>query len=361
MSESVANLERVPTEGVLKDVENAFRRRFEEATRSPGVDALRRLRSDYFGPKGEMTTLLRTVGRLPPESRKEAGQSANALRRRLETILEEGLELREASARDEALRRERLDMTLPGRPMAVPGSLHPIPRIMQEIVDVLAGLGFTVAHGPEVELDAYNFEALNFPKEHPARDMQDTFFVESPVGQPSKDLLLRTHTSPVQIRTMLRQGAPLAVVSPGRVYRCDDDASHSPMFHQVEALCVDEGISMAHLLGTLERLIGSLFGQRPLRLRPSFFPFVEPGVEVDMQCVFCDGAGCRVCKETGWMEILGAGMVHPNVLRASKVDPERYTGFAFGIGVDRVAMLRHRIDDLSLLFRSDVRFLSQLK
>ena len=306
-----------------------------------------------------MSLMLRAVGKLPPEQRRDAGKNANVVKTGLQQQLDAVLAEREAEARRAELARSRLDVTLPGRRPFALGSTHPVPRLIQEMSDVFFRLGFQVASGPEVETDFYNFEALNFPPNHPARDMQDTFFVRPPDGRAIERLVLRTHTSPVQVRAMERIGAPIRVIAPGRVYRCDSDATHSPMFHQIEGLWVDEGVSLAHLKGVLQHFASAIFGERAVRLRPSFFPFVEPGVEVDMECVFCDGAGCRVCKGTGWMEILGAGMVHPNVLEAANIDSEKYTGFAFGLGVDRIAMLRYGIDDLGHLFRGDVRFLEQ--
>ena len=323
-------------------------------------EALQKIRSKYFGPNGRVTMLLRNVGQLPPEQRREAGQATNQLKQKLEGQLTDAIEKFEASARERELRKSRLDLTLPGRWNRPRGAMHPVNRIIYEITDIFARMGCEVRSGPEVELDWYNFEALNFPDEHPARDMQDTFFVKPPDGGRVKELVLRTHTSPVQIRSMEKEGAPIRIIAPGRVFRCDADASHSPMFHQIEGLWVDQGISFAHLKGVLTSFIHALFGNRPVRFRPSFFPFVEPGAEMDVQCVFCDGDGCRVCKTTGWMEILGAGMVHPAVLANCKIDPEKYTGFAFGLGIDRIAMLRWHVDDLAHLFRSDLRFLGQV-
>ncbi len=323
-------------------------------------EALARIRSEYFGPSGHITKLLRSVGQLPPEQRREAGQRFNQLKVALEQMLVLELEKFESAERDRELRRSRLDMTLPGRASRPRGAVHPVNRIIAEISDIFARMGCEIRTGPEVELDWYNFEALNFPDDHPARDMQDTFFIRPPAGRRMKELVLRTHTSPVQIRSMEKEGAPIRIIAPGRVFRCDADASHSPMFHQIEGLWVDRGISFAHLKGVLTSFIHALFGNRPVRFRPSFFPFVEPGAEMDVQCVFCDGAGCRVCKTTGWMEILGSGMVHPAVLENCKIDPEKFTGFAFGMGIDRIAMLRWHVDDLAHLFRSDLRFLSQL-
>ncbi|MGF1508531.1 MAG: phenylalanine--tRNA ligase subunit alpha [Myxococcota bacterium] len=335
-------------------------RSFAEAlTTASDLDALHTVRSQFFGPKGQLTLMLRSVGRLPPEERREAGQKTNEVKRRLEAELEARIEEETARRKEAELRRERLDLTLPGRRPVPVGGTHPTIRTMEKMVDIFTGMGFSLADGPEVETDWYNFEALNFPPNHPARDMQDTFFVKGR-GLAEPDLVLRTHTSPVQIRVLEAHGAPVRIIAPGRVFRCDSDATHSPSFFQVEGLLVDEGVSMAHLKGVLQSFINQMFGERPARFRPSFFPFVEPGVEVDMQCARCDGAGCRLCKMTGWMEILGAGMVHPNVLEACKVDAERYTGFAFGLGVDRVAMIRHAVDDLGHLFRSDIRVLEQL-
>ncbi len=347
-----------PTPEVLTAVESDFTSALDHA-RGNG-EALQRLRSEYFGPKGRLTGLLRSVGQLPPAERRDAGQNTNKLKQKLEAGLTEAIEAQEQAAREAELKSGRLDMSLDGRLNRPQGAFHPVTRVIREMTDIFARMGFSVATGPEVETDGYNFEALNFPPDHPARDMQDTFFVRPPDARAIKALVLRTHTSPVQIRSMRAQGAPIRVISPGRVYRCDEDRTHSPMFHQIEGLWVDEGISLAHLKGVLTSFVTALFGERGMRLRPSFFPFVEPGVEVDIQCVFCGGSGCRVCKHTGWMEILGAGMVHPAVLENCNIDPERYTGFAWGLGADRIAMLRWQIDDLAHLFRSDVRFLGQL-
>lgn len=358
MSTEVDAAPPAPTPEVLARVEREYQAELSNA--GENLESLNRIRSAYFGPKGRITLLLRSVGQLPPEQRREAGARTNQLKQALEGQLVTRLSELEAVAKEQELRRSRLDLTLPGRLTHPRGAMHPVNRVIEEMVDILTRMGFELATGPEVELDWYNFEALNFPKDHPARDMQDTFFVESPDKKGAREVLLRTHTSPVQTRELERRGAPLRIIAPGRVYRCDSDATHSPMFHQIEGLWVDEGVSMAHLKGVLTSFINALFGERGVRFRPSFFPFVEPGVEVDVGCVFCGGTGCRVCKHTGWMEILGAGMVHPNVLAACNVDPERYTGFAFGLGIDRVAMQRWGIDDLAHLFRGDVRFLSQL-
>jgi phenylalanyl-tRNA synthetase alpha chain len=250
------------------------------------------------------------------------------------------------------LSSERIDVTLPGRRNAV-GTRHPVTLVVEEVSEIFAGLGFQVAEGPEIELDFYNFEALNFPKDHPARDMQDTFFLEG-------DRLLRTHTSPVQVRTMLRHAPPVRIIAPGTVYRCDSDATHSPMFHQIEGLMVDRGITFGDLKGILTIFINQYFGTGiGMRLRPSFFPFTEPSAEVDIACVICKGTGCRVCKNSGWLEILGAGMVDPEVFRHVGYDPEAVTGFAFGMGIERLAMLKYGINDMRFLFENDIRFLSQ--
>jgi phenylalanyl-tRNA synthetase alpha chain len=295
---------------------------------------------------------MKGLGALSSDERPVIGQIVNTVKELLEAKIESaGLHIREAT-KAEKLRLERLDVTLPGRRLPM-GTRHPITIIIEEISDIFAGLGFQVAEGPEIEHDYYNFEALNFPKDHPARDMQDTFFV-------SDTVLLRTHTSPVQIRTMLKQEPPVRIIAPGTVYRCDSDATHSPMFHQIEGLMVDKGITFGDLKGILTTFINQLFGQGTgVRLRPSFFPFTEPSAEVDIACVICKGKGCRVCKNSGWLEILGAGMVDPEVYRNVNYDPEIYSGFAFGMGIERIAMLKYGISDMRLLFENDLRFLKQ--
>jgi phenylalanyl-tRNA synthetase alpha chain len=360
MSESISSGPTDPGAEIAQKL-GTLRAEFEAKLAEARDDAaLQRIKSDFFGPKGELTLMSRSVGQLPSEQRPVMGKAINEVKRALESELDRKIQDHEARKRDEELRRSRLDMTLPGRALHAKGAVHPVARVMYEISDIFARMGFSVATGPEVELDFYNFEALNFPPDHPARDMQDTFFVRPPDGRAIKDLVLRTHTSPVQIRAMERQGAPIRIIAPGRVYRCDQDATHSPMFHQIEVLCVDEGVSFAHLKGTLTSFIQSFFGSRGVRFRPSFFPFVEPGAEVDMQCTMCGGEGCRICKQTGWVEILGAGMVHPVLLESCGIDSERYTGFAAGLGLDRIALLRWGLDELAHLYRSDVRFLSQI-
>lgn len=319
---------------------------------SMSEENLQEIKVRFLGRKGELTGLMKGLGALLPEERPKVGQLVNKVKDELETLLEQTLEKTRNEAINRRLATERIDVTLPGRGRTR-GSKHPVTLVIEEVSEIFAGLGFSVAEGPEIEQDWYNFEALNFPPEHPARDMQDTFFVEN-------QLLLRTHTSPVQIRTMLKQKPPVRIIAPGTVYRCDSDATHSPMFHQVEGLMVDTNISFADLKGILTTFTNQLFGQKTgVRLRPSFFPFTEPSAEVDIACVICGGSGCRVCKNSGWLEILGAGMVDPEVFRQVGYDPEQITGFAFGMGVERIAMLKYGINDMRLLFENDVRFLRQ--
>ena len=313
---------------------------------------LERLRVRFLGRQGELTQLLRSLGQLPPDERPLVGAAANEAKRELEALLDARLaEAREVERAGER-RQQRVDLTLPGRrPPA--GAVHPLTRVHDEIVTIFVGLGFSVAEGPEIETDYYNFEALNFPPDHPARDMQDTFFLPG-------DRLLRTHTSPVQIRTMQAQRPPVRIICPGTVYRRDADITHSPMFTQVEGLAVDRHVTMADLKGTLELFAREMFGPRSrIRFRPSFFPFTEPSAEVDVVCFLCGGEGCRVCTQSGWLEILGSGMVHPQVLRNVGYDPEEVTGWAFGMGIERIAMLKYGIDDIRLFFENDLRFLRQ--
>ena len=315
-------------------------------------DTLNEIRVRYLGRKGELTGLMKGLGTLPADERPKVGQLVNVVKDEVESALEQALSQARESATAQRLASERIDVTLPGRRRRT-GSKHPVTLVVEEVSEIFAGLGFAVAEGPEIEHDWYNFEALNFPPEHPARDMQDTFFVEN-------ELLLRTHTSPVQIRTMLKQKPPVRIIAPGTVYRCDSDATHSPMFHQIEGLMVDSKVSFADLKGILTIFTNQLFGQKTgVRLRPSFFPFTEPSAEVDIACVICGGSGCRVCKQTGWLEILGAGMVDPEVFRHVGYDPETISGFAFGMGIERIAMLKYGISDMRLLFENDVRFLRQ--
>lgn len=313
---------------------------------------LTNLKVKYLGRSGVLTQILRNIKSLPSSERPRVGKKANELRRSLESELSKRSKQLQSAKREEAIRSGGIDLSLPGRRPHI-GKYHPLKTTHDEIVSIFNGLGFTVEDGPEVETDYYNFEALNFPKDHPARDMQDTFYLEH-------DLILRTHTSPVQIRTMERKKPPLRMICPGKAYRTDNDMTHTPMFSQVEGLAVDETISFADLKGVLSIFCRAYFGKdTKVRFRPSFFPFTEPSAEIDIGCVLCKGKGCRVCKETGWIEILGAGMVNPNVFKYVGYDSEKYQGFAFGMGIERVAMLKYGINDIRLFFENDVRFLSQ--
>jgi len=316
------------------------------------TSALEQIRVRVLGRSGELTALLRGLGKIPAADRPRVGQEANHAKERIEEALAARLEALKPEERRHSLASQRVDLTLPGRATQA-GAVHPLVRVQDEIIGIFEGLGFSVAEGPEVESDYYNFAALNFPDDHPARDMQDTFHL-------SADTLLRTHTSPVQIRAMKAQPPPVRIICPGKTYRRDSDNTHSPMFHQVEGLAVDANISMGDLKGTLELFAREMFGQgAAIRFRPSFFPFTEPSAEVDVRCFACAGAGCRVCGQSGWLEILGSGMVHPNVLRNVGYDTEQVTGWAFGMGVERVAMLKYGIDDIRLFFENDLRFLDQ--
>lgn len=316
------------------------------------IQALETVRVDYLGKKGALTALLKGLASLPPEERPAAGAQINVVKQELQGLIGDRRSGLEEAAVNARLASEAIDVTLPGRnPEA--GHLHPVTRTIERIEDFFIAAGFSVADGPEIEDDYYNFEALNFPPEHPARAEHDTFFVDPKT-------VLRTHTSPVQVRVMENEEPPLRVICPGRVYRCDSDLTHTPMFHQVEGLLVDEQSSLADLKGLIEQFLQVFFEQElEVRFRPSYFPFVEPGAEVDIQCVHCGGAGCRVCSHTGWLEVMGCGMVHPRVFEMSGIDPERYAGFAFGMGVERLAMLRYSVNDLRLFFENDLRFLSQ--
>jgi phenylalanyl-tRNA synthetase alpha chain len=323
-----------------------------ELDNTDSEEALQELRVRYLGKKGLLTAIMKGLGDVPATERPSLGQAANNVKDSIEEKLKTKLAIIRDEKKSEKLRKERIDVTLPGRRRPI-GTKHPITLVTEEITEIFAGLGFQVAEGPEIELDYYNFEALNIPKDHPARDMQDSFYI-------SENILLRTHTSPVQIRTMLKQAPPIRIIAPGTVYRCDSDATHSPMFHQIEGLLVDKGISFGDLKGILTIFVNQYFGKDTgVRLRPSFFPFTEPSAEVDIACVMCKGRGCRICKNTGWLEILGAGMVDPEVFRHVKYDSESNTGFAFGMGIERIAMLRYGIKDMRLLFENDIRFLNQ--
>ncbi|MZP30851.1 phenylalanine--tRNA ligase subunit alpha [Heliobacterium undosum] len=339
----------------MREQLDQIRREAAEALRGvETMEALQDWRVRILGKKGVLTGILRGLGALPAEERPLMGALVNEVRAELEFKLEEKsreLKEREKQAR---LSGESIDITLPGRVQPV-GGKHPLTLVIDEIKQIFLGMGYEIAEGPEVELDYYNFEALNLPQDHPARDMQDSFYI-------TPDILLRTHTSPVQIRAMerIRPQLPVKVICPGRVFRRDDDATHSPMFHQVEGLVVDKAITFGDLRGTLLTFARQMFGpDREIRLRPSFFPFTEPSAEVDISCVICGGGGCRVCKGSGWLEILGSGMVHPRVLEYGGYNPQEVTGFAFGMGVERIAMLKYGIDDMRLLYENDMRFLAQ--
>lgn len=318
------------------------------------LEELNEIRVRFLGKKGLLTGVLRGMGALSAEERPKIGQLANEVRSQIEDILERRTAEIKEKQKIIRLEKEKIDVTLPGTPLMM-GRRHPLTVIQEEIEDIFLGMGYTIEEGPEIETDFYNFEALNLPKDHPARDMQDSFFI-------NPEVLLRTHTSPVQVRTMERTtpGLPVRIIAPGRVYRRDDDATHSPMFNQVEGLVVDRRVTFADLKGTLQVFVEKMFGpSTKTRFRSSFFPFTEPSAEVDISCVMCGGKGCRVCSQSGWLEILGCGMVHPRVLEVSGYNPEEVSGFAFGMGVERITMLKYGIDDLRLLFENDLRFLAQ--
>jgi len=335
----------------LEELLASAREALDHITTAGTEENLEQARVKYLGRKGLITQALRSLGSLPVEVRPQFGQEANRLKKLLEQHLEAAQErLKKAALAAEAV--AVLDVTLPGRQQDV-GRLHPITQITREICDIFIRMGFQVVEGPEVETDYYNFEALNIPKDHPARDMQDTFYI-------SDNIVLRTHTSPMQVRVMEQQQPPVRIIAPGKTFRRDSDLTHTPMFHQVEGLLVDKDISFADLKGVLTLFVHEMFGPAVgLRFRPSFFPFTEPSAEVDIQCVICRGSGCRVCSQTGWLEILGSGMVDPEVFRFVNYDPEVYVGFAFGLGIERIAMLKFGIDDLRLFFDNDLRFLKQ--
>ena len=326
---------------------------FEELTAAQDLKDLDAVRVKYLGKKGELTAILKQMGKLSAEERPVIGQLANQVRAQIEERLEETKTNLEAHLLDQRLATETLDVTMPGK-RSVLGKKHPITIVLDELKEIFIGMGFDVAQGPEVELDYYNFEALNIPKDHPARDTQDTFYIND-------NVVLRTQTSPIQIRVMEKQKPPIRIIAPGRVYRSDAlDATHSPLFHQVEGLVVDKNITMADLKGTLEIFVKRLYGEDSVvRFRPHHFPFTEPSAELDCMCFNCHGEGCRLCKGEGWIEILGCGMVHPKVLENCGIDPEEYSGFAFGMGLERLVMRRYNIDDLRLFYENDARFLNQ--
>jgi phenylalanyl-tRNA synthetase alpha chain len=337
---------------VLNELEKIRNETVISISKASTEKAISEIRVKVLGKKGSLTQLLKRLGTLPEADRREIGKRANQVKEDLEGKIEEALLQIEERERREALEREKIDVSLPGRRIPI-GKRHPLTQVLDEIIDIFSRLGFEVVEGPEVELDYYNFEALNIPKGHPAREMQATFFI-------SEDVVLRTHTSPMQVRVMEKKRPPVRMICPGAVYRCDSDPTHSPMFHQVEGLLVDKGITFADLKGLLTVFVYQMFGKETkLRFRPSFFPFTEPSAEIDIECFICGGKGCGVCSNTGWLEILGSGMVDPAVYKFVDYDPEEVTGFAFGMGIERIAMLKFGIHDIRLFFTNDLRFLKQ--
>jgi len=337
----------------VSSLEELERQALDEIAAAGDPAALDGVRVGYLGKKGRLTLQLKQLGALPAAERPAAGQAINRIKERVQQALEARREALQASQLGARLAGERVDVTLPGRGQPQ-GGLHPVTITMRRIEQLFRPLGFSVAEGPEIEDDHHNFEALNIPAHHPARAMHDTFYFDA-------HTLLRTHTSPVQVRVMEQRQPPLRIIAPGRVYRCDSDLTHTPMFHQVEGLLVDEQVSFANLRGLLDEFLRAFFERSdlPVRFRPSYFPFTEPSAEVDIQCVMCAGKGCRVCGQSGWLEVLGCGMVHPEVFEQVGIDNERYTGFAFGMGVERLAMLRYGVNDLRLFFENDMNFLKQ--
>jgi phenylalanyl-tRNA synthetase alpha chain len=314
--------------------------------------SLQNLKARFVGRKGVITEILKRMKDIPDSDRPRMGKLINETKTFVEELIERRLDTIREEKKRRSLGEEKIDVTLPGRGMPI-GAMHPITQVMEDIVTIFERMGFEVAEGPEVETDYYNFEALNIPKNHPARDMQDTFYV-------SDEIVLRTHTSPVQIRVMEKRKPPVKVIAPGKVYRCDSDISHTPMFHQIEGLLVDEGVTFGDLKGVLTEFVRLVFGEGVgVRFRPSFFPFTEPSAEVDIACLICGGKGCRVCKNSGWLEILGCGMVDPEVFKSVGYDPDKYSGFAFGMGIERITMLKYGINDIRLFFENDLRFLKQ--
>ncbi len=341
-------------ENMLEELKVIGKQAEERLSTVSALEDLQELRVKILGKKGELTAILKGMAKLSAADRPKVGQIANEVRENIETILQDRQKQLRAAALAKELAAETIDVTMPGKKV-FSGRLHPLTLVINEMKEIFLGMGYTIAEGPEIENDYNNFEGLNMPKNHPARDMQDSFYI-------SEDIVLRTHTSSMQVRTMAKMVPeyPVKIICPGRVFRRDDDATHSPMFHQVEGLLIDEGISMADLKGTLGIFLRELFGpDREIRLRPSYFPFTEPSAEVDISCGICGGKGCRSCGNTGWLEILGCGMVHPRVLEMAGYDSEKLRGLAFGIGVERVAMLKYGIDDLRVFFENDQRFLNQ--
>ncbi len=332
-----------------KSIEQIRTEALEEIEKAGDIEQVKAVTVRYVGRKGAVTQYLRDIASLPADQRPEAGKKANQTKKAIEKAAEKALSKLALSAKDTA---DAIDVSLPGR-LSPRGSLHPVTRITKRICDIFERMGFDIAEGPEVETDYYNFEALNIPRDHPARDMQDTFYI-------SENIVLRTHTSPIQVRFMEASEPPVRIIAPGKVYRCDSDLTHTPMFHQVEGLLVDETVSFGDLKGLLTLFVQQMFDEETgLRFRPSFFPFTEPSAEVDIQCVICRGEGCKVCSGTGWLEVLGCGMVHPAVFENVGYNTSKYSGFAFGMGVERLAMLKYGINDLRMFFESDIRFLRQ--
>lgn len=333
----------------MEDIKKSF---YEELASIKNLSDLSNLKAKYLGKKGIITAQLKSLSTMTVEERRQFGKSLNELKEAIEIALQN----KESALKEEEFKKqllsESLDITLNGKYIPF-GRPHPINQILSEIVDIFTKMGFSVEEGPEIELDYYNFEALNIPKNHPARDMQDTFYI-------SDEIVLRTHTSPVQIRVMERERPPIRIIAPGKVYRCDADITHTPMFHQIEGLMVDKDITFSNLKGVLGAFLHQMFGEDTLiRFRPSFFPFTEPSAEVDIGCILCNGSGCKVCKGSGWLEIMGAGMVNPKVFENVGYDPEEYSGFAFGMGIERITMLKYQIDDIRLFYENDIRFLKQ--
>jgi phenylalanyl-tRNA synthetase alpha chain len=337
----------------MKDLTKLLTNAKRKITAAKDLASLDELRVKYLGKKGELTIILKGLNQLSPEKRAKTGQKVNAVKEQIKQLIEQRHQTLNNQQLAAKLAEQAIDVTLPGRKQNI-GSIHPVTQVRERMEELFTTMGFTIAEGPEIEDEFHNFEALNIPAYHPARTAMDTFYLQN------IPYLLRTHTSPVQIRAMQKLGVPLKVIAPGRVFRRDSDATHVPMFNQLEGFLVDEHASFAALKGLLNNFLESFFERKvKLRFRPSYFPFTEPSAEVDLSCIICNGRGCRVCGGTGWIEVLGCGMVHPNVFKAVNVDSERYTGFAFGIGIDRFAMFRYGIDDLRLLFENDLRFLEQ--
>lgn len=333
----------------LEEAKESLIKDLEKVSDEP---SLQQVKSRYLGRKGVVTDMLKSISSLPDDEKRKTGKLVNEAKKYIESVIDKKFDDLRKDRRQKSLEAERNDVTLPGRGFPV-GSRHPVTQVTDQIINIFERMGFSIAFGPEVELDYYNFEALNIPRDHPARDMQDTFYI-------SEDVVLRTHTSPVQIRVMQETSPPVKIIAPGKVYRCDSDISHTPMFHQIEGLLVDENISFGNLKAVITNFLHLFFGvDTNVRFRPSFFPFTEPSAEVDIECSMCSGAGCRVCKDTGWLEIMGCGMVDPEVFKSVNYDPDIYTGFAFGMGIERIAMLKYGINDIRLFFENDVRFLRQ--